>query len=143
MEEQERELGPIDYLVVEFPEHEADGQAFAELLSLVDRGIIHVLDLVFVRKQQDGSVVTLSWQEAAHGVPEIEIFEGAHSGLIGDDDFAEVAEALDPDAAAAILVYENLWALPFVSAVKRNGGLLVATGRIPVQSLIDAINTQE
>lgn len=135
--------GPIDYIVLEWSEHRATGEPFAELLSLVDRGLIRVLDLAFIRKQDDGTVVALTWQEAADGVPEIEVFDGVSSGLIGDEDFAEVAEALSPNAAGAILMYENVWAAPFATAVRRSGGELVASGRIPVQAVLAALGVED
>jgi hypothetical protein len=135
--------GPIDYLVIEFAQHNPTGEAFAELLSLVERGLIRVLDLVFVRKQGDGTVVALAWSEAAGGVPEIEVFAGATSGLLGQEDFDEIGNALVPDAAAAVLVFENTWAAPFASAVRRAGGQLVASGRIPVQALLAELGIEE
>lgn len=135
--------GPIDYIVVEFAEHKPTGEPFAELLSLVERGLIRVLDLVFVRKQEGGEIIVVDWHEAADGVPEIEIFEGASSGLLGDEDFAEVGNAMAPNAAAAILVFENTWAAPFASAVRHAGGQLVASGRIPVQAVLAALEIQE
>ncbi len=135
--------GPIDYVVLEWEEHEPTGEAFAELLSLVERGLIRVLDLVFVRKQDDGSLVVLTWADAAGGTPEIEAFEGVSSGLIGDDDLEEVAKALEPDNAAAVLLYENVWAAPFATAVRRSGGQLVASGRIPVQAVLAALGVED
>ena len=137
------DMGPVDYIVVEYPHHRPDGEAFAELLNLVEAGIIRVLDLVFVRKQDDGTVVALDWQDVAGGVPEIEIFEGATSGLVGDEDFAEIGNALEPDEAAAVLVWENLWAAPFAAATRRAGGQLVASGRIPVQAVLAALEIEE
>jgi hypothetical protein len=142
-EEEMLTMGPIDYIVVEFAEHNPTGEAFAELLNLVDRGLIRVLDLVFVRKQDDDTVVALSWQDAAGGIPEIEIFEGATSGLLGQEDFDEIGNALLPNAAAAVLVYENVWAAAFASAVRRAGGELVASGRIPVQAMLAELGIQE
>jgi hypothetical protein len=137
------EMGPVDYIVVEYPKHRPNGEAFAELLNLVESGIIRVLDLVFVRKQEDGSVVRLDWHEVADGVPEIEVFEGAPSDLLGEEDVDEVGAALEADEAAAILVYENVWAAPFASAVRRSGGMLVASGRIPVQDILAQLGIQE
>jgi hypothetical protein len=137
------EMGPVDYIVVEYPHHKPNGEAFAELLSLVERGLIRVLDLVFVRKQEDGSVVRLDWHEVADGVPEIEVFEGAPSDLLGEDDVSEVGVALEADEAAAILVFENVWAAPFASAVRRSGGVLAASGRIPVQDILAQLGIQE
>ena len=135
--------GPIDYSVLECPEHIPTGEPFAELLSLVDRGLIHILDLVFIRKQEDGSVVALNWEEAAHGDPQIEVFAGASSGLLGDEDFAEIGNALAVNAAAGVLVYENVWAAPFATAARRAGGQLVASGRIPVQAVLAALDVEE
>lgn len=135
--------GPIDYLVIEFPEHKPTGEPFAELLSLVERGLVRVLDLVFVRKQDDGSMVALTWQEAADGVPEIAVFDGVSSGLIGDEDFEEVSAALEPNAAAAIMIYENVWAAPFATAVRQAGGQLVASGRIPIQAVLAALGVED
>lgn len=143
MSEDALEMGPIDYIVVEFPTHKPTGEAFAELLALVDGGLIRILDLVFVRKQDDGSVIALDWHEVADGVPEIEVFDGVTSGLVGGQDLEEVGNALEPDEAAAVLVYENVWAAPFASAVRRSGGMLVASGRIPVQSILAELGIQE
>ncbi len=135
--------GPIDYLVIEYQEHQATGEAFAELLALVDAGTIRILDLVFIRKQDDDSVIVLSWKDAADGIPEIEVFEGAGSGLLGQEDFDEIGNALAPDAAAAVLVFENVWAAPFASAVRRSGGELVASGRIPIQGLLAELGIED
>jgi hypothetical protein len=135
--------GPIDYIVVEFAQHRPTGEAFAELLNLVESGLIRVLDLVFVRKQDDGTVMALAWSEVAGGVPEIEVFDGASSGLLGQEDFDEIGNALLPNAAAAVLVYENTWAAPFATALRRAGGELVASGRIPVQALLAELGIEE
>lgn len=137
------EMGPVDYIVVEYPVHKPTGEAFAELLKLVESGLIRVLDLVFVRKQEDGTVVRLDWHEVADGVPEIEVFEGASSELLGQEDVDEVGAALEADEAAAILVYENVWAAPFAAAVRRTGGVLAASGRIPVQDILAQLGIQE
>lgn len=137
------EIGPIDYIVLEYAQHEPTGEAFEELLKLVEAGIIRVLDLAFVRKNDDGSVVALSWEDVAGEDPVIAVYEGASSGLLGQDDFDEVGNALAPNAAAAVLMYENVWAAPFASAVRRSGGQLVASGRIPVQALLAELGIQE
>jgi hypothetical protein len=137
------ETGPIDYIVIEYPQHEPTGEAFAALLGLVEAGLVRVLDLAFVRKGDDDSVVAVHWREVADGVPEIEVFEGASSGLLGQSDFDEVGSALQPNAAAAILVWENVWAAPFAAAVRRSGGQLVASGRIPVQAILAELGIKE
>lgn len=137
------ETGPIDYIVVEYPQHNPTGEAFEELLKLVDAGIIRILDLAFVRKQDDDSVVALSFQDVAGEAPEIAIYEGASSGMLGQEDFDEVGNALARNAAAAILVWENAWAAPFAAAVRRSGGQLVASGRIPVQAILAELGIEE
>ncbi|MGB8020940.1 MAG: DUF6325 family protein [Candidatus Nanopelagicales bacterium] len=143
MEDELLTSGPIDYIVVEWPEHKPTGEAFAELLDLVERGLIRVLDLAFVRKQDDGSIVALTWQEVGADVPEIAVFDGVSSGLIGEEDFGEISQALEPDQAAAVLLYENVWAAPFATAVRRSGGQLVASGRIPVQAVLAALGVED
>ncbi len=141
------EMGPIDYIVVEFPEDRTTGEGLPLLVDLVERGIIRVLDLVFVRKDLDGSVMVLTGGEDAAssfgGDLDLSLFEGASSGLLGDDDIADAGAILEPGTAAGILVYENTWAGPFASAVRRGGGRLVASGRIPVQQVLAAVEDLE
>jgi hypothetical protein len=135
----EMEIGPIDYLVVEFPGNRMTGEGWPLLVDLVDRGVIRLLDLVFIRKDEDGSVIGLSLQDlGAEGV-DLTIFEGASSGLLGDDDLAEAANAIEPGCSAGVMVYENTWAAPFATALRRGGGQLVAYGRIPVQAVLAAL----
>ena len=133
------ELGPVDYLVVEFPGNQMTGEGFPILVDLVDRGIINVLDLVFVTKDADGNVARIEL-DALDGIAEVEVFEGASSGLLGDEDLAEVSGALEPNSSAALIVYENSWAGPLGAALRRGGGRLVAFGRIPTQELIAAVD---
>jgi hypothetical protein len=142
-EESVLEMGPVDYIVVEYEQHNPTGEAFEELLKLVDGGLIHILDLAFVRKQDDDSVIALSFQDVAGEAPEIAVYEGASSGLLAQADFDEVGAALERNAAAAILVYENVWAAPFAAAVRRSGGQLVASGRIPVQAILAELGIEE
>ena len=121
------EMGPIDYVVIEFPGNRMTGEAFPLLLDLVDRGLIRILDLTFVRKDADGSVAGLEIADlTAEGLGELEVFQGASSGLLGEDDLADAAAVLEPGSSAAVLVYENLWAAPLAVAVRRSGGRLVA-----------------
>jgi hypothetical protein len=137
-------LGPIDYIVVEYPHGNLTGEAFPLLVDLVDRGLIRVIDLAFVRKGEDGTVTAFEIKDFDQdGKLDLAVFEGAASGLMGDDDYEDAGKAIQPGAAAAILVYENLWAAPFASAVRRSGGQLVASGRIPVQALIAALDEAE
>jgi hypothetical protein len=145
MTEDDIELGPIDYLVVEWPaDRQPDGTAFPHLVDLVDRGLIRVLDLAFVHKEMDGSVVGINIGDLdLDGNPEIAVFEGASSGLLGDDDFGEAGGAIEPGCSAAILLYENTWAAPFATALRRGGAQLVANGRIPVNAIIAALDELE
>ena len=145
MEAHEDALGPIDVVVIAFPAGAPmSGEAVPLLLDLVDRGIVRVLDAMFVRKDADG---TFSGFDASglteEGVGDFVAFEGASSGLLGDDDVARVAEEIEPGSAAVMIVYENRWAAPFVAAVRRNGGIPVAFERIPAQDLIDALDAAE
>ncbi len=136
-------MGPVDYLVIEFPRFTMTGEGLKELVSLVDRGIIRVLDLVFVHKQEDGTIQVVAVTDLDHdGTLDLAIFEGAASGLLGGDDVKEAAEALEPGNAGAILVYENLWAAPLARTLRRNGAELVASGRIPVQALLAALEAE-
>jgi hypothetical protein len=137
------ELGPIDYLIVEWPGRQPTGEAAPYLVDLVDRGIIRVLDMAFISKDEDGNVRAIEIDEVAGQVEEMAVFQGASSGLLSDDDTTEAGEALEPGTSAALLVYENSWAAPFAAAVRRSGGQLVASGRIPVQGLLAALEAAE
>jgi hypothetical protein len=137
------ELGPIDYLIVEWPDRQPTGEAAPRLIDLVDRGLIRVLDLAFIAKGEDGSVARLEIADLGREVPEFAVFEGASSGLLSDEDTDEAAAALEPGTSAALLVYENRWAAPFAAALRRSGAQLVASGRIPVQDLLAALDAAE
>ena len=138
------EMGPIDYIVVEFPGSKMNGEAFPHLIDLVDRGIVRILDLVFVTKDLDGSVKGIAIADLDDdGELDLAVFEGASSGLIGDDDIQEAGGILEPGSSAGILVYENVWAGPFAAAVRRGGGQLVASGRIPIQAMLAALEAAE
>lgn len=137
------ETGPIDYLVVEFPGNRMTGEGWPLLVDLVERGIIRLLDLVFIRKEEDGSVLGLSLQDLGDQGVDLTIFDGVSSGLLGDDDLAEAAKAVEPGCSAGVMVYENVWAAPFAAAVRRGGGQLVAFGRIPVQAILAALDADD
>ena len=138
------EMGPIDYIVVEFPGSKMNGEAFPHLIDLVDRGIVRILDLVFVTKELDGSVKGIAIADLDDdGELDLAVFEGASSGLIGDDDIEEAGGILEPGSSAGILVYENVWAGPFAAAVRRGGGQLVASGRIPIQAMLAALEAAD
>ena len=137
------EMGPIDYLLVEWPGRQPKGEAAPILVDLVERGIVRVLDLTFITKAEDGSVAAMEISDLGEKVEELKMLEGASSGLLSDEDTAEAAEALEPGTSAALLVYENRWAAPFAAAVRRSGGQLVANGRIPVQAILAALDAAE
>ena len=137
------EMGPIDYVVIEWPGKQPSGEAAPLLVDLVDKGIIRVLDLTFVTKGEDGSVAAVEFSEVSGQVPELEVLDGASSGLLSDDDIEDAGEVLEPGTSAALLVYENSWAGPFAAAVRRGGGQLVANGRIPVQGILAALDAAE
>lgn len=141
MSEDIEEMGPIDYLVVEWVGTEPTGEAIPYLVDLVDSGLIRILDLAFITKGDDGSVAEIEISDLGDG--DFAVFEGVSTGLIGEDDHAEAAAALEHGASAAILVYENTWAGPFAAAVRRSGGQLVASGRIPVQDLLATLDHTE
>lgn len=144
MSDNELELGPVDYLILEWPPGaEPNGEGLAEIVNLVDRGIVRVLDLAFVKKEEDGSVVGLAIADLdGDGSLDLVQFEGASSGLMDQGDYDEAGSALEPGASAAIIVFENSWAAPFVSAVRRNGAQVVASGRIPVSDVLAALEAE-
>lgn len=143
MSDELNEMGPIDYVLVEWPGRQPTGEALPHLIDLVDRGLIRIIDLTFIAKGEDGSVATVAIADLGEAVAEIAVFEGAGSGLIHDDDVAQAGDVLAPGTSAALLVYENAWAAPFASAVRRSGGQLVASGRIPVEDLLAALDAAE
>jgi hypothetical protein len=143
MSDSELELGPVDYLIVEWPAgKEPTGEGLTILGDLSDRGLIRVLDLAFVRKEEDGSVSGLALTDLdADGELDLVEFHGASSGLLDQNDYNEAGAVLEPGASAAILLYENRWARPFAAAVRRSGAQLVASGRIPAEDLLDAVES--
>jgi hypothetical protein len=135
------QMGPIDYLVLEFPGTKLTGEGLPILVDLVDRGIIRILDLVFVMKENDGTITGITIADFdGDGELDLAVFEGVTSGLLGQDDIDEAGSVLAPGNAAGILVYENTWAAPFAAAMRRSGAELVASGRIPVQEVIAALD---
>jgi Family of unknown function (DUF6325) len=137
-------MGPIDYLVVEFPGNRMNGEGFPLLVDLVDRGLIRILDLAFFRKELDGSVSGLAIADIdGDGELDLAVFDGASSGLLDAGDLEDAGGVLEPGSSAGILVYENVWAAPFANALRRGGGQLVASGRIPVQALLAAVDAAE
>ena len=145
MDAHEEEIGPIDIVVIAYPaDAPKTGEAVPLLVDLVERAIIRVLDVLFVIKNEDG---TFSGFEAKDldekGVGGFAEFEGASSGLLGEDDMATAAEAIEPGSAAVMIVYENRWAAPFAHAVRRNGGTVVTNQRISVEEVVAALDAAE
>src|SRR5262245_42085693 len=140
----DEDLGPIDYLIVEFPGNEMTGEGLPILVDLVDRGVIRILDLVFVRKGSDGSTDVVEIADFdGDGSLDLAVFHGASSGLLDDGDVADAGAALEPDTSAAILLYENRWAAPFAAALRRGGAQLVARGPVPMDALLESLDATE
>jgi hypothetical protein len=143
-EEQLEEMGPIDYVVLEWAgDQPVTGEVMPLLLDLVDRGVIRILDIGFLSKDRDGSVSAIELSELEQSSPGLADFNGASSGLLGQDDLEEAAAALEPGTVAGVLVWENRWAAPVAVALRRSGGQLVASGRIPVQALLASLDASE
>jgi hypothetical protein len=137
-------MGPIDYLVIEFPGNRMTGEGLPLLVDLVDRGIIRILDLIFVRKELDGSVSGLAIADLdSDGELDLAVFEGASSGLVDSEDVDHAGSVLEPGSSAAVLVYENLWAAPLAVALRHGGGQLVASGRIHIQAALAALDAAD
>lgn len=136
-------MGPIDYLVVEFPGNRMTGEGLPLLVDLVDQGTIRILDFAFVTRGEDGSIAGIDISDLDFdGDYDMSVFEGVTSGLLDDGDLAEAAGVLEPGCSAGVLVYENTWAAPFAAALRRGGAQLVASGRIPAQDIVDALDAQ-
>jgi hypothetical protein len=136
------ELGPVDYLVVEFPAGQANfsGEMASELSKLIERGLVRVLDLLILKKDLDGSVEGFESHEFGDDeLGELRALETELAMLLAAEDVESIGAALEPGSVAAVLVVENVWAAPFGSAVRRSGGQLVASGRIPIQALASAL----
>lgn len=142
-EEDLDELGPIDYIIVEWPDRQPNGEVAPHLVDLVERGLIRILDFALLVKDEEGVTAAIEIEDLDGPAERLRVFEGAASGMLDGDDLAEAANALEPGTSAALLVYENVWAAPFASAVRRSGGQLVASGRIPVQDVIAALDALE
>jgi hypothetical protein len=145
MASSDMEVGPIDIAVIGYPpDAPMTGEAAPLLVDLVERGIIRVLDVMFVTKNEDGTFSGFDARDLSdQSVGDFAVFEGASSGLLGDEDAEKAAEAIEPGSAAVMIVYENRWAAPFIAAVRRNGGEAIAFERIPAQDVIDALDALE
>jgi len=134
-------LGPISYLVVEFPGSRMTGEGFPILVDLVDQGIIRILDLVFVTVGEGGSITRLELADIdGDGALDLTIFQGASSGLLDDSDLADAATVLEPGSSAGILVFENRWANSFIGALRRGGAVPIAAGYIPQETLLASLD---
>ena len=143
MTDETEAMGPVSYLIVEFPGNKMTGEGFEALVDLVDRGVIRILDLEFVTRRDDGSVAALSLQELDSGGFDLAVFDGASSGLLDQSDFDDAKEAIEPGSSAGILIFENRWATRFVQGLRRGGAELVAAGYIPLADLAASLDATE
>ncbi len=141
--DQSDELGPIDYVVIEFPGSEINWELVPELRALVERGLVHLIDTVLVRKDRDGVVTSLEVSDAGGGNDRLSALVGDIPGLLSESDIDEVGAALAPDTSALFILWENSWAGPFAAATRRLGGQMVASGRVSVTSLLEAIEASD
>ena len=138
------ELGPVDYVIVEFPAGTANftGEMADELIRLVDAGTIRVIDILVLVKDEDGGVEAMELADLDELGP-LEVLEAELAELLAEEDVEHLAAAMDPGSVAGVLIYENVWAAPFASAARRSGGQLIANGRIPIQAIIAAVEADE
>jgi Family of unknown function (DUF6325) len=137
------DIGPIDYVLIEFPGSRFNGEVLPELVDLVDRRIIRLIDLIFVKKEDDGSFEGFHYADLVGEIPELEVFEGVSAGVLSHEDAESAAGAMEPGTSAALIVYENRWAAHFATAVRGSGGQLVAHGRIPLEELVEALDAAD
>lgn len=136
-------MGPISYLIVEFPGNKMTGESLPALLDLVDKGLIRILDLEFVTRHDDGSVEALSLQELDTGEFDVSVFEGVSSGLLDQSDLDDAKDAIEPGSSAGILLFENRWAAHFVQTLRDSEGQLVAAGYIPLAAIAASLDATE
>jgi uncharacterized protein DUF6325 len=141
--EELEEMGPIDYIVLEWPGRQPTGEAAPLIIDLVEKGIIRILDVAFMAKGEDGSIAALDLGELNGDSAGFDEFQGASSGLLGQEDLEEAASVLNPGTCAAVLVWENRWAAPVATALRKSGGQLVASGRIPIQAILAQLDAVE
>ncbi len=138
------DLGPVDYLVVEFPAGASSftGEMATELVRLVDAGTIRVIDILILTKNDDGTVDAMELSDIEE-LGELQALETELAELLAAEDVVHLAAAMEPGSTAGVLIWENLWAAPFASAARRSGGQLIANGRIPIQAIIASIEADE
>jgi Family of unknown function (DUF6325) len=137
-------MGPISYLIVEFPGNKMTGEGFTALVDLADRGLITILDLMFVRHDTDGSIRAVELADIDRdGRLDLAVFEGASSGLLDDSDVADAKSVIKPGSSAGILIFENRWATPFIQALRRGDAQLVAAGYIPQDTVAAALDATD
>jgi hypothetical protein len=140
----EEPMGPISYLIVEFPGNKMTGEGFPILVDLVDRGVIRILDLVFVNRDADGTLRAIDLSDLdGDGSLDLSIFEGSSSGLLDASDLADAASVIEPGSSAGILIFENRWATSFVQALRGGGAQLVAAGYIPLDAVVASLDATE
>jgi Family of unknown function (DUF6325) len=137
-------IGPVSYLIVEFPGSKMTGEGLPILVDLVDRGLIRILDLLFVKRDEDGTLTTAELTDIdGDGELDLMVFEGAASGLLDESDLADAATVVEPGSSAAILLFENRWATPFTQALRRGGAEVVAAGYVPLDALAASLDATE
>ena len=138
---EEASLGPVSYLIVEFPGNKMTGDGLQELVDLTDRGVIRILDLVFVKRELDGTVEAIEITDLDNdGELDLIAFEDVRSGLLDESDLADAEAAIEPGSSAGILIFENTWAAPFTKAMRASGAELVAAGYIPQDALVASLD---
>jgi dihydroorotase-like cyclic amidohydrolase len=135
--------GPVDFVLLEFPRDGLTGEAGQALMDLVEKGIVRIYDLMVISKDPVGGVEVMELTDPGSGAGGFAYFAGARSGLLGDEDMQEAAAAMEPDTVAALIVYENSWAIPFVAAARNSGGELIASARIPATDVMAAVEALE
>jgi hypothetical protein len=137
-------LGPISYLIVEFPGNKMTGEGLPILVDLVDRGLIRILDLRFITRDADGSTQFIDLQDIDRdGTFDVAVFDGVSSGLLDESDISDATSVIEPGSSAGILIFENRWATPFTQALRRGNAQLVAAGYIPHDILAASLDATE
>ena len=141
---EESNTGPISYLIVEFPGNKMTGEGFAALVDLVDRGLIRILDLAFITRDDDGTTRTLQLKDLDQdGQLDLAVFDGVSSGLLDESDLADAGSVVEPGSSAGVLIFENRWAIPFVQGLRRGDAQLVAAGYIPQDAIVAALDATD